>query len=210
MHVELIDRLRCPSPHADTWLVAAATRTAHRHLVEATLGCPECKAEFVVRDGELWLGECRDARPAAVSVPVSADDAMRAAALLALEEHGLYLLDGAWGGAARGVQEILDVSLLLADPPPADGDAAAPSAQGTLRGVGDRWPLADASLHGLAIDRVTPARLADAVRTLRPRGRLVAPVAAPLPPGVAELARDDRHWVAEKIADVVPLGRARR
>ncbi|MBW7935561.1 MAG: hypothetical protein H3C62_18525, partial [Gemmatimonadaceae bacterium] len=93
--------------------------------------------------------------------------------------------------------------------PPA-GITEAGVGQGTLRGVGDRWPLAAASLHGLALSRITPARAADAVRVLRPSGRLVAPIDTPLPAGVRELARDDRHWVAEKVGDVIPLARARR
>jgi hypothetical protein len=201
--VELIDRLRCPNVHADSWLVAAATRTAHRHLLDATLACPECHAEFEVRDGELWIG----AVVASAAMQPADEDVMRTAALLKLEERGLFLLDGGWAALAPALQELLDVDLLLADPPSA---ALAGAGQGTLRGVGDRWPLADASVHGLAIGRVTDARLADAVRVLRPRGRLVAPADAPLPMGVAELARDARHWVAEKTPDVVPLTRARR
>lgn len=205
MLVDLIDRLRCPNDHADTWLVAAAARTVDRQLIDATLGCPECSAEFEVRDGELWFGP-----PAAGgAMPHVADDAMRAAALLGLEAGGLYLLDGGWGSVALALQEIVDVNLLLADPPSAVAPAAA-AGQGTLRGVGDRWPLAASSLHGLALDLATPARVADAVRVLRDGGRLVAPAAAAVPLGVRELARDDRHWVAEKVGDVVPLTRVRR
>lgn len=202
MFVELIDRLRCPSEHADTWLVAAASHVAHRHLIEATLGCPECGAEFAVRDGEVWFGD----RVERQAMPVSEDEAMRAAALLKLEERGLYLLDGAWTSLAGALQAILDVDLLLVDP--ASGDVGA-TGQGILRGVGDRWPLGAASLHGLALDEATPARTTDALRVLRAGGRLVAPASAGVPAGARELARDDRHWVAEKVGDVVPLTRRR-
>ncbi len=201
MRVDLIDRLRCPSDHADTWLVAAATRTEQRTLMEATLGCPECKAEFELRAGELWFG----ARVESAPMSITDDEGLRAAALLRLEERGLYLLDGAWGSLAHALQAMLDVDLLLADPP-VDSVAG----QGTLRGVPDRWPFAGASLHGLALGLASDVRAADAVRVLRPRGRLVAPVATAVPVGVTELARDDRHWVAEKAADVVTLGRAKR
>ena len=204
MFVELIDRLRCPAGHADTWLVAAATRTAQRHLLDATLGCPECGAEYEVRDGEVWFG----ARVASAPFPVTEDETMRAAALLKLEERGLYLLDGGWSSLADELRALLDVELLLADPP--GHGAATPGAPGVLRGIGDRWPLAAASLHGVALDRITPARTDDAVRLLRTGGRLVAPVSAVLPPGVRELARDERHWVAERVGDVIPLRRARR
>lgn len=203
MFVELIDRLRCPNDHADTWLVATASRTAHRYLIDATLGCPECDAEYDVRDGDVYFGTPM----ASAAMPDSEDEAMRAAALLSMQERGLYLLDGGWASLASAVQGILDVDLLLADPPFAPGTASA--GQGTLRGIGDRWPLASASLHGIALDRATPARIADAVRVLRAAGRLVAPVGAALPAGVRELARDERHWVAEKVGDVIPLRRAR-
>jgi len=208
--VDLIDRLRCPNDHADTWLVAAAGRTAHRHLVDATLGCPECGAEFAVRDGEVWFGPGAGRASLHVgegdALPVSEDDVLRAAALLHLEERGLYLLDGGWGSLASALQQMIDVDLLLADPPRAAALGEG-QGQGTLRGIGDRWPLAAASLRGIAVDQATSVRLADAVRVLRAGGRLVAPAGAPLPAGVRELARDARHWVAEKVGDVVPLMR---
>jgi hypothetical protein len=203
--VELLDRLRCPNDHADTWLVAAVSRTAHQRLIDATLGCPECGAEFVLRDGELLLGA-----PAASSpMPVTEDAVMRAAALLRLEERGLYLLDGAWGSLAAALRELLDVDLILADPPAAPVGMGAVG-QGILRGIGDRWPIAGGALHGIALDRATPQRTTDAVRVLRTGGRLVAPASAAVPAGTRELARDERHWVAEKADDVVPLVRARR
>lgn len=204
MFVDLIDRLRCPNDHADTWLVAAASRTVHRHLLDATLGCVECGAEFEIKDGDVWFGTSVEAQ----GMAVSEEETLRAAALLKLEERGLFLLEGGWASFAHALPQLLDVDILLSDPPA--GITEAGVGQGTLRGVGDRWPLAAASLHGLALSRITPARAADAVRVLRPSGRLVAPIDTPLPAGVRELARDDRHWVAEKVGDVIPLARARR
>jgi hypothetical protein len=60
-----------------------------------------------------------------------------------------------------------------------------------------RIPLASASLSGLAVDETTIAVLKDAARVVRRRGRILAPVHAPVPNGCRELARDDREWVAE-------------
>ena len=51
MFVELVDLLRCPRPHEDTWLVAAAEAMSGRHIVRGTLGCPVCEAEYPIRDG---------------------------------------------------------------------------------------------------------------------------------------------------------------
>ncbi|MDQ8154264.1 MAG: hypothetical protein P3B98_06330 [Gemmatimonadota bacterium] len=204
MLVDLIDRLRCPKPHGDTWLVAAASRTEHRHLVDATLGCHICGAEYTLRAGELWFGDATEETP----MPVSEGETLRTAALLGAVERGLYLLDGGWASLAASLGELLDVDLLLADPPAIARGAAA--GRGILRGVGDRWPLASASLHGLALSRATEPRLDDAVRVLRAGGRLIAPASAPVPAGIRELTRDGRHWVAEKAAPLVTLARGSR
>jgi uncharacterized protein YbaR (Trm112 family) len=201
VYVELLDRLRCPNDHEDAWLVAAASRTRNRRLVDATLGCPVCHAEYPVRDGAVLFGE---SAPGA-SMPGGDVEVMRTAALLHLEEGGLYVLDAGWGSLAAELLPLVNAAYLLVDPPPA---TVAGEGVGVLVGVGDRWPLAVASLQGIALDRATPARVADAVRVLKPLGRLVAPVVAPVPAGINELARDDRHWVGEKVSDVVTLRRA--
>jgi len=201
--VELIDRLRCPNDHEETWLVAAASRTENRRLIDATLGCPVCEAEFAVRDGVVAFG----ASGASAPMPATEDEVMRAAALLHVQERGLYVLDAGWGSMGPGLLALMSAEYLLVNPP---AGINADEGVGILSAVGDRWPLAAASLQGIALERATPARLADAVRVLRPRGRLVAPSSAPVPAGVAELARDDRHWVGEKVSDLVTLGRKKR
>ncbi len=202
MFVELIDRLRCPHVHDDTWLVAAATRTEHRRLFDATLACPVCDAEFAVRDGVVLFGEPAISAP----MPVTDEDVMRAGALLHVQERGLYLLEGGWGSLAPALLALMPAEYLLVDPP---AGIVTDQGIGILAGIGDRWPLAPASVQGLALERATPARLSGAVKVLTPRGRLVAPAGAAVPAGVVELARDERHWVGEKISDVVTLGRAR-
>lgn len=204
MFVDLIDKLRCPNAHADAWLVAAVTRVEHRHLIDATLGCPECGAEYEVRNGEVCFAAVAESSRSAA--PPSDEESTRAAALLGLQEHGLFVLDGAWSVVAEALTTMLDCSVLVVDPPKSRAGVAG---QGTLRGVGDRWPLADGAVHGIALDDPSLARTTDAVRVLRAAGRLVAPVAVPLPAGVRELARDERHWVAEKVGDVIPLKRRR-
>ena len=48
MFIELVDALRCPVAHAESWLVAAAIRMEARHIVDGTLGCPVCSAELLL------------------------------------------------------------------------------------------------------------------------------------------------------------------
>jgi threonine dehydrogenase-like Zn-dependent dehydrogenase len=79
------------------------------------------------------------------------------------------------------------------------GNAPHPSWLAGVLHSGPRWPLAARQAAAVALDaaHATPAQLAQAVRVLRPGGRLVAPAWAPLPEGVRELARDATEWVAE-------------
>jgi uncharacterized protein YbaR (Trm112 family) len=213
MFVELVDLLRCPHQHEDSWLVAAADATAERHIVHGSLGCPVCHAEFPVRDGVVHFdGECviADAPLPHLDDGERAAEAMRLAALLDLSSAGgTVLLGGAWQGSAEAVLALADVRVLLLDPP------RVPQLREEISAVrGAPMPVAAAAVRGAALDERTadPERVAAAARALKPGGRLVAPVAAPLPDGVTELARDGRHWVAEKAAgppELVPLGRPR-
>lgn len=51
MHLELVDLLRCPKPHTTSVLVAAANRVEQRFVIDGTLGCPECLAEYPIENG---------------------------------------------------------------------------------------------------------------------------------------------------------------
>ena len=51
MHIELIDLLRCPREHEETWLVAAFTRIQDRVVSEGRLGCPVCSAAYPIESG---------------------------------------------------------------------------------------------------------------------------------------------------------------
>jgi uncharacterized protein YbaR (Trm112 family) len=211
--VELIDALRCPRPHADSWLVAAALETRDRCVLRGTLGCPVCRAEYPVRGGVAAFGPIGAHRAAAAAdgVGLPADDeAIRLAALLGLASAGgIVAVAGTWDAAVDALLQVADVRVLVVEP-------ASPYApREPVGAVTGAWlPVAAASLRGVALDAATaaPERLAAAVHALRGGGRLVAPVAVPLPDGVRELARDERHWVAERDAPagaVVPLRRAR-
>jgi uncharacterized protein YbaR (Trm112 family) len=207
--IELVDDLRCPRAHEETWLVASTNRTEGRHIIEGTLGCPICRAEYQIREGVVQFGPAADTARWAPhrAVPADAEIAMRLAAFLDLSEaQGYALLAGSWAPAAQLLRELVPTRLVLLNPRPAvaagDGISVLEIAAG--------FPLADGTCRGVALDdaHADPAHLEDAVRVLRPRGRLVAPTSTPTPAGVTELARDEHLWVAERNAPLpglVPL-----
>ena len=51
MFIELVDSLRCPNDHAETWLVATCDAMRGRDIVTGTLGCPICRAQYAIVDG---------------------------------------------------------------------------------------------------------------------------------------------------------------
>jgi uncharacterized protein YbaR (Trm112 family) len=200
--IELVSALRCPAPHEETWLVAASARMAGRRIVEGVLGCPVCHAEYAIRDGVAHFAEVAGPPDDVPAPPVDEAEVMRAAALLDLAAPGgLVILGGRWDAFATPLAELTDARFLLVNPVV----RVPPSEQTSAVRAGDRLPVAPASARAVALDAATAsdARLTSAVRVLRPAGRLVAPAACALPAGVTELARDDRHWVAERAHEAV-------
>lgn len=196
MHVELIDRLRCPGPHADSWLVAHADETEDRRIIEGTLGCPVCSREFRIIDGDVWMG---DDEPPMVAVDLASnpdpEPAMRLAALLNVgDSGGLYLIEGMLSTLVFQLTEVGSARWLLLSPP------IGISAEGTIRGAGTRVPFARASVRGVALTQDSAALAQAAADVLLPGGRLVAPWNTPLPAGMEELASDREQWVAQKVA----------
>ena len=197
MFVELLERLRCPRPHEDSPLIASATRTEARHIVDGTLGCPVCGAEFVIRSGITYVDDTPPS-PTAVS---SADTAMRLAAFLELTDaRGFAVLCGRWGAHADQINRVSQTPLVLVNPPEdVTGEVAA------IIRTGESAPLARDSARAVALDAPTPpSLLASLVRVVQPRGRVIGPVTLALPADVKELVRDDRIWVAEKTETRAP------
>jgi hypothetical protein len=199
--IELVDHLRCPRPHEETWLVASADRTEGRDIIEGTLGCPICRAEYPIRAGVVWFMERGQGRraPVSSSPAVDSDVALRLAAFLDLSDaQGFALLAGSWAHAARPLRDIVPTSLVILNPRPHIGAGNGISVLEVDAGI----PLAAATCRGVALDEAhrDEAHVEAAVRVLRPRGRLVAPASTPLPVGVKELARDQTLWVAERAA----------
>jgi hypothetical protein len=200
MFIELVDALRCPVPHEESWLVASATRMEFRHLVEGTLGCPVCRSEYPVHRGVV---DFRRASPAALprALPPDETEATRLAAFLDLTDgNGFAVLLGAWSVHAPLLRGLVETPLLVVDPP--DGTEGEPGIS-VIRCDGE-LPLAVGAARGVAIDVATPARMASAVRATRVGGRVMGPIGAELPAGVTELARDHAVWIAERGAIASP------
>ena len=212
MFIELIDLLRCINAHEDTWLVASFQTVSNRFVLEASLGCPSCSAQYLIHDGIADFS-------AGVAVPSC--EAERAAASHNREEHatraGAYLeatepgativLGGVWADAAQELSEMAEVRVLALNAP---SEVKESQTVGLLR-VGTEIPVAPGSVFGVALDAWFPAKLvASAVRAVRPGGRIVGPVTIPAPAELAVLAQDDNYWVAQKAPEVVKLSRASR
>ena len=206
MFIELVDLLRCPRDHEDSWLVAAIYEKADRDIIRGILGCPICGAEYPITDSVAIFGEPGTSGSETIRTAYDETDddvAMRCAAMLDLfDPGGAVILSGSWARSARALLDITPVSVLLVDPPPGVQIGNGLSA---IR-IGDRLPMAPGSLRGIALDErtATPGLVESAVQALRARGRLVAPVSAVVPIGITERARDDRHWVGEVDATATP------
>ena len=206
----MLDLLRCTNEHEETWLVASLRALSNRFVLDGTLGCPVCHAEYQIRKG---IADFRRAGDTGQQPIDSASHhgnretlATRIGAFLNATEAGTTLvLGGSWGEAAHEVSVLTGSRVLVLNYTRGMEES---ETVGLLR-VSREIPLAPASAQGVAIDETLPSEiLTSALEVVRPGGRIVGPAAITPPAGLAILARDDRYWVAEKPAEMVPLRRA--
>jgi len=195
---ELIDILRCSTPHDDSWLVATSTRSEARHIIEGRLGCPVCRASYAIGNAVALFAE----PPALPSIArLDDEEAFRIAAQLYLiEAPAPILLTGTWSAAVEALLRITPTVRMFV------GDTRVPIALddrvSLLTLPGQRFPLASASLRGVALDadHATDALLTDAARIVRAGGRLVAPADRTLDALCWKpLVRDAELQVAERL-----------
>ena len=198
MFTELIDVLRCPEPHQDSWLVATSTRTGSRHILDGKLGCPVCKTTFDIIDGEVMFTSAPVLRSAITS---DDDAAFRLAAQLHLVEAPQpVMLTGQWSRAVAPLRRIVStVALFVGD---ASTAIALDEKVSTMRLPFTGIPLATGALRAIALDRAHASDLyvRDASRVLGTRGRLVLPAGVPLDDALwCTLASDTEVTVAERL-----------
>ena len=206
----MLDLLRCVNPHEDTWLVASLKAISNRFVLDGTLGCPVCHAQYAIRNGVADFRQSGDAGhtlPEHFPLSFSRDElAVRMGAFLNATEPGATLvLGGSWAEAAQEVSVMTETRVLAVNP----GRAVEESETVGLLRVSRDLPLAPGSVLGVAVDEtISPEMISSALRALRPGGRLVGPMSIDPPLDLTVLARDERHWVAERAMEMVSLRRA--
>lgn len=208
MQRDLLDALRCPGTHEESWLVAMVLEASGSSLLVAELACPVCGAEFRIVNGIAhFAGSTPVAPPAWPSELYSRDMALRLAALLGVAESQLPVaLVGRYTAASGALTSLVSAPQLLIN------GSVIPGPGVSCLVVADRLPLGVESLAAIAVDaaHATATFLDSATRALRLGGRLVAPADAPVPAGMRELARDTTEWVAETTARASGLVELRR
>jgi uncharacterized protein YbaR (Trm112 family) len=211
VHIEMIDLLRCVNAHEDTWLVASFREIANRIVVQGTLGCPVCGAQYEITDGvvDFTRGESITEYEAerAVASHRREELATRAGAYLDATQPGATIvLGGLWAYAAEDLANMADVRVIALDAPKQVKES---ERVGLVR-ISDRVPLAANSVHGIALDAwFRRAAVDEATRVTRPLSRIVGPTLLPPPDAAVVLAHDEQYWVAEKAAEMISLKRPR-
>ena len=206
----MIDLLRCVNAHEDTWLVASFREVTNRIVMEGTLGCPVCTAEYKIRGGVVdftcgeRIADFEEDRAAASHRREGL--ATRAGAYLDITQPAATIvLGGLWAYAAQELADMADVRVIGLNAP---RDVKESERVGLVRIAGS-IPLASDSTHGVALDAwFRPDAIDEAVRVTRPAGRIVGPVSFAAPSDVVVLAHDDNYWVAEKTPEMISLKRA--
>jgi len=209
--IELIDLLRCINEHEDTWLVASFKTVSNRFVLDASLGCPSCSAQYPIRDGiaDFSLGRtapsCEEERGAASHR--REELATRAGAYLNATQPGATIvLGGLWAFAAQDLAELADVRVIAINAP---SEVKESSRVGLVQ-AGTRIPLAPNSVHGVALDAWFPVGMTESAwRVVKPGGRVVGPTSFDPPTDSTVLAHDENYWVAEKQPQLISLERPR-
>jgi uncharacterized protein YbaR (Trm112 family) len=214
MHVDLIDALRCPAAHEESWLVATIERWSGRHIESGSLGCPVCRAVYPIEHGTACFAGPPlpdDATAGAGRGDHAGDDqaTLRLAAQLDLTDPGgIVLLGGDYARHVAGLRAVAAARYVAVNAEP-----DAPGSETSALRVADRLPFAEGTVRAAAFDAGTAPLLAGAARALQPGGRLVGPAGRAVPDQLRELVRDDTEWVAirevRQGAGPVPIGRRR-
>ncbi len=211
MFIELLDLLRCINVHEETWLVASLKAISNRFVLDGTLGCPVCHAEYQIRKGIADFAQAgelaRESREVSGPTGNREEVATRVGAFLNATEPGATLvLGGSWAEAAQELSVMTETRVLALNPSKRVEES---ETVGLLR-VSHEIPLAPVSVIGVAFDASFPPEIiSSALKVVRPGGRIVGPASIDTPSDLSVLARDESYWVAEKPAELISLRRSK-
>jgi uncharacterized protein YbaR (Trm112 family) len=198
VHIELTEMLRCPEPHAETFLVLSTGTMLGRLVRSGVVACPACEREYPIVNGVVhFSGGAVAAAPP--PVPPPAPDGPTLQALLDLGGPGGYVV--LLGRAARYAADLAGLMggiHFVGVNAPADLDELPVL---SLLRCEAMIPLRRAMARGVVVgsDRVAAPWLAEAQRVLLPGRRLVIEAeTVTAPPGVTPLAAGRGLWVGEK------------
>ncbi len=215
MHIELTEMLRCPEPHAESFLVLSTGEMLGRMVRSGILGCPVCRREYPIIRGVVWFSPAAPAVPGPMRVepaapaapaapprslgPVPRVDAQTLQALLDLSGPGGYVvLVGSAARHAVGLAGLMGgVHFVGVDAPP---DSEELPVLSLLAGVA-LVPLRASMARGVVVgvERAAAPWLAEAHRVLlRGRRLVVEDEQAIAPDGATRLAAAQGLWVGEK------------
>lgn len=209
LYIELIDLLRCPRDHEESWLVAAFHKMEGRFVIEGRLGCPLCSGSYEISGGIAYLRDATASDSPSLEPGQSReteDEAMRIAAMLGLiKPAAVAVLVGMDADIAGEVSELSNARIVSLN-----STSVQSRERENVAAVmsGARFPFAAASVDGVMLERGSSASVvAECVRVLRTGGRLVADASLSLAGNLRELARDERYVVAEFTGPLLSLTR---
>jgi len=179
--------------------VVRADQVEAGRLVRGLVGCPVCRAEWRIEGGVLHLGA-----PIA-GTPSSRVDPVTLAALLGLSEpDALVVVDGLALEMVGELAASLGARVIVLD------DEASPSAAGVIVGA-ERVPLGAGAVVAAFLARPyrSHAFIDSVINAVRAGGRVAGVGSFPERGDLAELARDDTLWVAERARPRVGITRRR-
>ena len=202
MFIELIELLRCPAAHEESWLVAAFGRMDGRFVIEGKLGCPVCSCTFPIVEGVARFSEI-PVEAHAGDTHATNDETIRTAALLGLTRAGATIvMEGPDAATCAAVAEMTEARAFVVN-----GFSARRNERVGIVTAAERLPFPSHAVDGVVLTSPSGPRLEEAARILKPGGRLVAAHDVNVSPHFRELARDDRNVVGEAVGPLVSLSR---
>jgi uncharacterized protein YbaR (Trm112 family) len=195
MFIELVEYLRCPQPHEESFLVLSTGAMKDRHVLFGTLGCPVCHAEFPVMDGVARFSQ----RPRWPGPPSPPPEPAAVRAVLGLASPGGYvLLLGSATGLADSLGPLLEgIHLVCLNPP----DQMGWDRRRSVLHATDYVPIRNGMMRGLVMgaETLAPPWVSEAARVVLHGQRLVALAETIDVPGdLKAMAVGKGMWVGRK------------